>query len=177
LFAAGRDARSLHGARILPIGAATADFVRSRGIIPDFVPDTFTSEGIIEVLQKMEVRGRRFLLPRAEQARDIIGQYITDQGGACDVIPVYRTTLPDNTALPKEKPDMVTFTSASTAENFITLFGSEILETTTVASIGPITTEALKSHHVRVDITASRHDVEGLVNAIVQAARNPAAEQ
>jgi len=172
LFAEGKDARSLHGARILPIGAATADFIRSRGIIPDFVPESFTSEGIIEVLKKMDVRGRRYLLPRAEQARDIIGQYITDQGGVCDMTPVYRTTLPDNTALPKEKPDVVTFTSASTAENFITLFGSEILEAATVASIGPITTEALNGHGVRVDIAASRHDIEGLVDAIAQAFQN-----
>jgi len=172
LFAEGRDARSMYRAKILPIGAATADFIRSRGIIPDFVPESFTSEGIIEVLKKTEVRGRRFLLPRAEQARDVIGQYITDQGGACDVIPVYRTTLPENTALPKEKPDVVTFTSASTAENFITLFGSGILEAATVASIGPITTEALRRHDVRVDITASRHDVEGLADAIVQAFQN-----
>ena len=169
LFAQGKDARSLWGVKILPIGAATAEFLTSRGIVPDSIPESFTSEGIIEVLEKMEVRGRRYLLPRAEQARDVITKYITDQGGACDVIPVYRTTLPDNAALPVEKPDIVTFTSASTAENFITLFGRQMLETASVASIGPITTETLKKHHVKVDITASRYDVEGLVDAIVQA--------
>ena len=172
LFAGGRDARSLYGVKVLPIGAATADFIKSRGIIPDFVPETFTSEGIIKVLGRMETHGRRYLLPRAEQARDVIGKYISDHGGVCDMIPVYRTTLPDNASLPVEKPDMVTFTSASTAENFIALFGPKTLESATVVSIGPITTEALKRHHVRVDITASRHDVEGLVDSILQAFHN-----
>jgi uroporphyrinogen III methyltransferase / synthase len=168
LFARGKDIRSLHGVTVLPIGAATATFLRSRGIAPDFVPEDYISEGIIEVLERIEVKGRRFLLPRAEQARDVIASYISDHGGVCDVIPVYRTTLPDDAVLPVEKPDIVTFTSASTVENFLTLFGKEMLDTASVASIGPITTETLKRHQVKVDITASRYDIEGLVDAIVQ---------
>jgi uroporphyrinogen III methyltransferase / synthase len=168
LFSQKKDIRSLHGVKVLPIGAATAAFLRSRGIVPDFIPEDYVSEGIIEVLERMGVKGRRFLLPRAEQARDVIANYISDQGGVCDVIPVYRTTLPDDAKLPAEKPDIVTFTSASTVENFLTLFGKEMLDTVSVASIGPITTEMLKRHHVKVDITASRYDIEGLVDAILQ---------
>ena len=167
LLAEGRDARSLHGVKIIPIGSATSEFLKSKGITPDYMPESFTAEGIVRVLETIEVRGCRYLLPRAEQARDVVAKYITDQKGICDVIPVYRTTLPSASALPGEKLDVVTFTSASTAENFITLFGTETLETTVVASIGPITTEALQRHGVKVHITASRYDIAGLVDAIV----------
>ncbi|MDR2018239.1 MAG: uroporphyrinogen-III C-methyltransferase [Syntrophobacterales bacterium] len=176
LFAQGMDARSLAGVKVLPIGTATAEFLESKGLMPDFIPKKFTSEGIIEVLEG-KVKGRRFLLPRAEQARNVIAKFISDHGGLCDVIPVYRTTLPDNTELPAEKPDIVTFTSASTVENFITLFGKEMFETTSVASIGPITTETLTKHQVRVDIEASRYDIKGLVDAIVETVSRQMAEK
>ncbi len=168
LFAAGKDARALGGVRVLPIGAGTAAFLRSKGIVPDFVPETFISEGIIKVLETMDLDGRRFLIPRAETARDVVPEYIHSRHGLCDVIPVYRTTLPQAPSVPEETPDIITFTSSSTVENFIALYGEGMLDKTLVASIGPVTTETLNRHHVKVDITASRYDIDGLVDAIVK---------
>ena len=163
-----KDARALAGVKVIPIGTATAAFLKSRGIMPDFMPGEFSSEGIIEVLKGVSIEGRRFLLPRAEEARDVLVKFIRERGGLCDVIPVYKTTLPEAHLPLAERPDIITFTSSSTAKNFITLFGKESLRESRVASIGPITTETLKRCHVRVDIMASRYDIEGLVDAIVE---------
>jgi uroporphyrinogen III methyltransferase / synthase len=173
LFEKGRDTRWLRGVKVLPIGAATAGFLKGKGILPDFIPGDFTSEGIIEVLKGVGVKGRRFLLPRAEEARDVIVRFINEHGGVCDVVPVYRTVLPGHPVTPAEKPDIVTFTSSSTVENFVTLYGTGMLRGASVASIGPITTETLERHRIRVDITASRYDIEGLVDAIVEKAGQP----
>jgi uroporphyrinogen III methyltransferase/synthase len=168
LLAQGKDARALAGVKVLPIGAATAAFLKSRGIRADFMPRDFSSEGIIEVLKGIHIEGHRFLLPRAEEARDVLVRFIKGSGGLCDVTPVYKTSLPEVHGPLAERPDIITFTSSSTVKNFITLFGKEILKGSIVASIGPITTETLKRHHVKVDITASRYDIEGLVDAIVE---------
>ena len=138
----------------------------SKGIIPDYLPDTFTSEGIIEVLKTTEVRGNRFLIPRAEEARDIIVTFIKNQGGTCDVIPIYRAALPKEIAPLSEKPDIITFTSSSTVKNFLTLYGKDALKDTTVASIGPVTTKTLKGLGFKVHIEAKRYDIPGLVVAI-----------
>lgn len=166
LFQRGKDLRTLHGVKIIPIGQATASLIKSYGIIPDFIPEKYTSEGLVEVLKKLKIKGNRFLLPRAEEARDIVVKYIKNMGGICDVMPVYKTHLPKNAIPLKEKPDLITFTSTSTVKNFITLFGKEILCKTIIASIGPVTTGALKKNNINVHIEATKHDIPGLLDAI-----------
>lgn len=166
LYKKGKDMRSLHGINIIPIGNATASLLTAKGIIPDHLPGQFTSEGIIDVLKGLAVRGNRFLLPRAQEARDIIVQFIKAQGGACNVIPVYKTCLPKKIRPLDEKPDIVTFTSSSTVTNFIKLYGKSTLQEATIASIGPVTTQTLKTYGLRVSIEAKRYDIPGLVEAI-----------
>jgi uroporphyrinogen III methyltransferase/synthase len=165
-FKRGKDIRALHGIKILPIGRTTASLLRSNGIIPDFIPEKFTSEGIIDVLKKMEIKGKTFLHPRAEEARDVIFEYIRNNGGSCDVVPVYKTALPEQPVPFTEKPDVVTFTSSSTADNFIKLYGKDILHNSLIASIGPITSKTLKKHNINVHITAKKYDLTGLIEAI-----------
>ncbi|OPY65062.1 MAG: Uroporphyrinogen-III C-methyltransferase [Syntrophorhabdus sp. PtaU1.Bin002] len=171
LFRKGRDARALSGAKVLPIGPATATLLQSKGIIPDFLPGKFTSEGIIEILKTIDVKGEQFLLPRAEEARDIIVEYIKDHGGSCDVVPVYKASLPKEIVPISEKPDIVTFTSSSTVRNFIALYGKQTLEDTLIASIGPVTTGTLRDHGFQAHIEAERYDIPGLVKAIEQYVR------
>jgi uroporphyrinogen III methyltransferase / synthase len=164
----GKDSRALGQVKVCAIGSATAAFCESKGITPDYMPEDFTQEGIIKVLGKMDKKGRRFLLPRAEEGRKKVTDYIREQGGLCDDIPVYRTAMPVNPEPFASKPDIVTFTSSSTVTNFVALFGVEILKGSRIASIGPITTETLRKYHIEPDITASRYDIEGLVDAITR---------
>ncbi len=168
LFKMGMDTRALQGVKILPIGDTTASFLKSVGIVPDFIPLHFTSEGIIDVLKDLEVKGKRFLLPRAQEARDIVVDYIKNQGGQCDVIPLYKAIAPKSIAPLPEKPDIVTFTSSSTATNFLNIYGKKSLKNTLVASIGPITTETLQKHNINVHIEAKKYDINGLLDALQQ---------
>lgn len=164
----GMDTRALAGIKILPIGQATASLLKLKGIVPDYLPDTFTSEGIIEILETMEITGKKFLLPRAEEARDVIIRFIKKKGGTCTVIPIYRAVLPREIVPLSEKPDIVTFTSSSTAKNFVALYGKNALKETTIASIGPVTTKTLESLGFKVHIEAKRYDIPGLVEAIIE---------
>ena len=166
LFAKGKDMRALSGAKILPIGQATASLLREKGLVPDFLPREFTSEGIIEILNTLDLTGRRVLLPRAEEARDIIVTFIKDHGGSCDVVPIYKASLPKEIASFDQKPDIITFTSSSTVNNFLTLYGKEALEGSTIASIGPVTTATLEKAGFCAHIEAKQYDIPGLVEAI-----------
>jgi uroporphyrinogen-III synthase len=105
-------------------------------------------------------------LPRAEEARDVIIEYINSHGGVCHVVPVYRTGLPKDKAVLEEVPDIITFTSSSTVHNFIALFGKEPLRKALIASIGPITSRTLDTQDIDVHIEAERYDIPGLVEAI-----------
>lgn len=168
LFKSGIDARSLYKIKILPIGDATASFLKSIGIIPDFIPEEFTSEGVIEVLKNLDVRNNKFLLPRAKDARDVIVEYIGSQGGICDVVPLYKTTLPEKPSKILEKPDIVTFTSSSTVKNFLKIYGRKELADVLVASIGPVTSSTLRENNIEIHIEAMKYDTEGLLKAIEQ---------
>ena len=158
--------RALSGTKILPIGQATASLLREKGLVPDFLPREFTSEGIIEILNTLDLTGRRVLLPRAEEARDIIVTFIKDHGGSCDVVPIYKASLPKEIASFDQKPDIITFTSSSTVNNFLTLYGKEALEGSTIASIGPVTTATLEKAGFCAHIEAKQYDIPGLVEAI-----------
>ncbi|HOL05045.1 MAG TPA: uroporphyrinogen-III C-methyltransferase [Syntrophorhabdaceae bacterium] len=166
LFKAKRDVRSLKGVRVISIGDATASALLSRGVISDFVPEKWTSEGIIEILKGIDIRNKRLLLPRAEEARDILVNYINNNGGMCDVIPIYKTTIPETLEKLKETPDVITFTSSSTVKNFIASYGKQALERCIVASIGPITSKTLRDYGIDATIEAKRYDIPGLVEAI-----------
>lgn len=162
----GKDARVLSGITIIAIGSATSSHLAVQGIKADLVPQVYTSEGIVSVLKDFGVAGRHFLIPRAEQARDVIIQYVRKNGGVCDVIPIYRARVPASIEPPPEDLDVVTFTSSSTAVNFITVYGRAMLKDKVIASIGPITTETLIKSGIPVDIEAAKSDIPGLVSAI-----------
>ncbi len=162
----GKDARVLSGIKVIAIGSATTAQLSIYGVNADIVPEIYTSEGIVSVLKDLGVADKRFLIPRAEQARDVIIKYISDNGGTCSVIPIYRAEIPTSVASPPDDVDVVTFTSSSTADNFIMLYGKKILKDRIIASIGPITTETLVKAGIKVDIEAKRSDIPELVRAI-----------
>lgn len=166
LFRKGKDVRVLGGVKILPIGQATASLLQEKGIIPDFLPKEFTSEGIVEILRTLDLVGKRVLLPRAEEARDVIVTFVRNHGGSCDVVPLYKASLPKDVAPLDQKPDIVSFTSSSTVKNFLILYGKGALEGTTVASIGPVTTKTLEEAGFHAPIEAKRYDIPGLAEAI-----------
>lgn len=168
LFEMGLDSRNLHGLKVFAIGPRTASEIMSYGIRPDFVPDKYLSEGLTDILKNLDIRGKRFLFPRAYEARELVPSFIENSGGKCDVIPLYRTEIPDEVEKIDEAPEMVIFTSSSTVRNFVTLYGIEMLKKTKVVSIGPSTTKTLKEFNIEVHLEAKRHDVDGLVDEIVR---------
>jgi len=113
----GRDIRDLKGIRIATIGPATASAVETLGIRVDLVPEEFISEGVVKAFAGEDLRGRRVLLPRAEQARDVIPEGLAKMGADVDVATAYRTVRSDRNAaelesfLAEDKVDVITFTS------------------------------------------------------------------
>jgi len=63
--------------------------------------------------------------------------------------------------------DFITFTSSSTVKNFMEASPNGIPEGAKVVSIGPITSEAAREAGLTVDIEAERHDIAGLVDALL----------
>ena len=70
----------------------------------------------------------------------------------------------------KGRVDWVTFTSSSTVENFVKIIGlkntKRLARHTRLASIGPVTTKALKEYGLKASCQAKVYTVEGLINAL-----------
>jgi uroporphyrinogen III methyltransferase/synthase len=160
------------GPSLCAIGTSTAAALRREGAEPDLIPDEFVAEAIVRGLaERGPLLGKRFLLPRAATAREILPRLLREAGATVTDVPVYRT-VPDRSAaerLSRELRsggiDVVTFTSGSTVASFVDIVGSEI-GSTLVASIGPITSATARSLGLGIDIEAAVHTGEGLVEAI-----------
>jgi uroporphyrinogen III methyltransferase/synthase len=170
------DLRVFGRSRIACIGPATWEALNGYGINADLVPDEHRAEGLLKALpQASAIRGKRFLFPRAEVARDVIPDRLRAAGGIVDLVPVYRTLKPqvsvESARHHVELADTVTFTSPSSVNNLVSMLGengSDLLATKALAAIGPITAKALQSHGLSAAITSRVSSVNGLVEAIVE---------
>lgn len=183
LFKAGRDARSLAGVKIAAVGDATAEALMDQlRLRADLVPARFVAESLAaELIAAHPIAGRRILILRADIARATLPKLLTDAGADVTELTVYHTkkpaALPDPvlSALRERRVDWVTFTSASTAKNLVELLGDEreLLNDIRRASIGTITSEALRDCALPPTVEASPSDIAGLVAAIVKAVGTP----
>jgi uroporphyrinogen III methyltransferase/synthase len=118
------------------------------------------------------IENQTILIARAEQARDVLPDELTKLGAIVDVLPVYRT-VPETddvcggiARFRNEGADLITFTSSSTAENFMAL-KLPLPEGIETASIGPITSKTMRELGLAVDVEAAQYDIPGLVEAII----------
>jgi len=168
------DSRALCGLQIGAIGPATAEALEAQGVTPDYVPETYTTEGILAGLGHRDITGQRFLLPRADIADKDLVQGIRKQGAEVHEVAVYRTVLANESIVAVKRMlvsgeiDVITFTSTSTVTNLVAAFKGEplLINQAKIACIGPKTAEAATRAGIKVDILASEQTIAGLVGAI-----------
>ncbi len=175
----GLDARVLGGRKVAAIGPATADALAARGINPDFVPEQYVAEGVVEGLLQQGVKGSKVLIPRAKVAREVLPEKLREAGAEVTILPVYETVLADNDpqeviqALENDEIQFVTFTSSSTVENFFELIKPEAFrkyrDGVILACIGPVTARTLEGFGFEADIAPEEYTMAGLVDAMVGA--------
>ena len=170
-FATYEDARSLGNPRIAVIGNGTAQKVKEYHFAVDLIPEKFVAEGLVEAFANESIENLTVLWVRAQEARDVIYDGLTALGAIVDECIAYKTVpeTEDPTGavarMGEEGADLVTFTSASTVENFFKL-GLPWPEGCAAGSIGPVTSEALRKQGIEPAFEAPQHDIPGLVAAI-----------
>jgi uroporphyrinogen III methyltransferase / synthase len=174
------DIRELKGIKICAIGAKTAEELKHYGLKVDLVPDEFRAEGLIQAVQQVEgskLKGLRFLLPRAEKAREIFPEKVRELGGEIDVPIAYRTIKPEHRGkrlrrfLKEGRISIATFTSAATFNNFMEIVGNDaedLLKGVTIAAIGPVTAKAIEKAGLRVDIMPEKATIEAMAAKIIK---------
>jgi uroporphyrinogen III methyltransferase/synthase len=168
MASAGIDARALSGARIAAIGPGTAAALREHGLIADVVPERFVAEGLVEALADVPVS--RALVARAAEARDVLPDALRERGAEVDVVALYETVaepLSDSQLRAVADADYVTFTSSSTVRFLFEAIAGRVTLRARFVSIGPVTSETLRAQGHEPDVEAVRHDIDGVVDALV----------
>jgi len=163
LFAKGEDVRALAGIRIACVGETTAASLRARGIAPDLVPDKFMSTALIPHFDTEQHRVRIAVI-RAAEGRDEFIDEMRKRGAEVHLAVAYRTVPVALNADELHDIDVVTFTSASTVDNFFATAPS--IDGALLASIGPTTSDALRKHGRQPDIEASTASIQALHDAV-----------
>jgi uroporphyrinogen III methyltransferase / synthase len=177
-----RDPAELKRLTVGAIGPATAAELERAGLQVDFVPREYRAEGLLESLAGREVRGKAFLIPRAQVARDLVPRVLAERGARVEMVEAYQTAAPifasgelERLLIPR--PDAITFTSSSTATHFAQLLGERplkaALEGVAVASIGPVTSDTLGRLGLTVNMEARESTLPGLVQALEDFYRKP----
>jgi uroporphyrinogen III methyltransferase/synthase len=132
------------------------------------VPPRSIAESLVEALAVVPVEGRRVLVARASEARDVLPDALSARGAEVDVLPLY-DTVAEPIEAPLEAADYVTFTSSSTVRFFME--SPELPEGARVVSIGPVTSATAREFGLEVHVEATQHDIDGLVDALLADAR------
>ncbi len=193
LQALGYDPRAMHNVRIATIGPATAAALQRYGVSADLVPDDYIAEGVVHALvQDAQQHGtslveQHMLLARAAEARKVLVTELQRAGALVDEVPIYHTGAvahDDECAqrvlalLQQQQLDILTFTSSSTVRNFVAWLHSceqhehasamSLVAQSTIACIGPITSQTAHALGLHVDIEAREFTIDGLVKAILE---------
>jgi uroporphyrinogen III methyltransferase/synthase len=166
----GKDARALGGVTVAAIGPATAAELQQRGIHADVVPERSVAEALIEALADVPVEGKRVLVARAAEARDVLPDALRERGAEVDVVALYDTVtepLTDEQRQAAARADYLTFTSSSTVRNFVETAGG-VSDGARIVSIGPVTSATARELGLTVHVEAAQHDVDGLVQALLE---------
>ena len=146
--------------------------MRDHGIAPDFVPEAYIAESVAEGLIQLGMDGKKVLLPRAREAREVLPEELRKAGAQVDVLPVYETVPAaahrDEVLQRLEAGtlDAVTFGSSSTVDPADTIRNQPEGKRVKFASIGPVTTKTLAKYGFACDIQPEDFTIPALAKAL-----------
>ncbi len=178
-FAVYEDIRELGGARLAAVGSATAAELKKYGLMVDVMPQKAVAEELIAEFDRKAdefggVANVTMLWVHSEKGRDVIykelmkRQAIVDECIAYNTVPETEDPTGARARLEAEGADWLTFASSSAVHNFMAM-GVELPAGCRIASIGPVTSATLAEYGLTPDAEARKHDIAGLVQAILKA--------
>ena len=172
--AEGLDLRIFGQSRVAAIGPKTREALERRGILPDLVAKETDAEGLLSAIEAAEphLSGKRFMLPRADLAREVLVRGLRERGAHIDAADAYRIAPPDAEgaelirAAISEGVDAILLSSAQTFRNLRGIAGDEALRGVPLFSIGRITSAAIREAGFEIAAESEETTLESLVQAL-----------
>ena len=158
--------------KIAAVGQKTAEAALKEGWPVEAIPKNFQAEGLLELFEALGASGQRFFFPRALEAREMLVEGLEALGAEIILAPCYqnRVALENRQALRDAlklgSMDWITFTSASTAKHLVEILGEIPQNLPKIASIGQITSTALRQLGLEPKVQADPQTLVGLVEAM-----------
>jgi len=182
LLAGPNDIRSLKGVGLCVMGQSSVERFEDVGVRPDVAIGEFRPELVVEALAaKGSLQGRRILIPHAEGAREHLTAELRQAGAEVVEVGAYRIerVLPGDPGEPdlykmllEKQIDVVTFASPSTVKEFVDIHGADavadILRTTAVACVGPVTAQTAQALGITPAIVPAEYSMAAMVAAVVK---------
>ena len=162
-------------AQIATIGSATRNAAEARGLTVRLTPEKYVADALVQVFAGEKLSGSRILIPSAAVTRDVVAPELRKRGAQVDVVEAYRNILPADAAAVAAKvfrepyPDWVTFASPSAVDNLVSLTGIESLQQVKIATIGPVTSDAVRKYGLNIAAEAAIQSAEGLAAVVAEA--------
>ena len=170
-----KDARVFASVRLATLGAKTAECLAQYGIKADFVPTVFTGRDLgLQLLSYANLHDKKVLLLRSELASDELVDVLKQGGAQVRDVSIYTAIGQRGDAAGLEEQirqgqvHWLTFASPSAVRNFFEQVRPDVVNGSSakIASIGPVTSKELTQFGVRIDVEATEHTVDGLLDAI-----------
>lgn len=169
------DIRRFSHIHFAAIGDGTRRALEDHGIYCDFVPTAFSSQDMARSLVPVLDEQDRVLLLRAEEANKILPEAIEAAGVDCTCVSLYHTVYDMRKAeeLNRMLPaiDYVTFASSSAVKAYCSMVEDPSAMTGKYISIGPVTTKTAEKQGLKVAGTAQVYTARGMVETMIQDAR------
>jgi uroporphyrinogen-III synthase len=168
---------------VIAVGPKTAEAMKEYQVRVDMVPQKYSSEGLLEALQGMDINGKTIRIPRTSNATPTLTNQLREMGADVEEIYVYESGLPLDEALKTKFYSDLTgghinallFGSGLSAKNIFKMLTEKasmeqlrkvLAEKVTVVAIGPTTAEALKELNITVDVIPEDYLFDSALDAL-----------
>ena len=178
--AQGREPHIGGNSKVIAVGPWTSDAL-ARHEVPDvIIPKENNSNGILNLLENMEIKGKRITLLRGSRSDDTLPAGLEERGAYVDSVTLYRTKLTNSKQMYElieriklGRVDIILFTSPSTVRSLLTSasrlgYDVRIFNKVIVVAIGPVTGNYLRENGAQVTVESNTFDIDGLLDSIAR---------
>lgn len=171
------DRKKIQLPTIITIGWAESEALREHGLASQTV-NLAQAEGVVDYFQKKILpknKKPKVLFLKAQKTRTVIFSELTKRGVQLDEEIIYQAQTVDYSKAEIKKTiqdkDWLVFASARAAEHFfknLKKYNLELIPSIQIASIGPITTQAIVNQNYSVAIQPKKASYSELSKALIQ---------
>jgi uroporphyrinogen-III synthase len=164
--------------KIAVIGKKTEEVLMDKGLKAEFVPSAYVTEVFTDEFIPIVPTGSKVLIPKGNLAREYISTSLSNHGVLVDEIVIYETYMPAESReklvkmLSEDEIDILTFTSPSTVNHFMSVVKEykleRHLERCVISCIGPVTEKRLLAFGLPVHVSPTEYTVKEMIKSTIE---------